>query len=169
MFAGEVECAHECADALLLAGDLTRVGTVDEAHCLADALRRARIPVVAVLGNHDFHSDQAHELVTTLTDEGVSVLDGDAVQLEVDGCTLGVAGVKGFGGGFAGACGTEFGEPEMKAFMGHTREVADRLRTSLLSLDTDVRVALAALLAGRGDAPGRAPRDLPVPRELSAR
>ena len=62
--------------------------------------------------------------------------------LHVDGTTVGVAGVKGFGGGFAGASATEFGEPEMKAFVGHTREVATTLEESLGGLDADVRVAL---------------------------
>jgi len=60
----------------------------------------------------------------------------------VNGATLGVAGVKGFGGGFAGACGTEFGEPEMTAFVRHTKELAARLEHSLASLAADAKVAL---------------------------
>lgn len=62
--------------------------------------------------------------------------------VEVDGLRLGIAGVKGFGGGFAGACGSDFGEPEMKAFIRHTKETAERLEDTLDELDTDVRVAL---------------------------
>lgn len=132
----------ERADVLLLAGDLTRVGDPEEAAVLAEELRDLPVPVVAVLGNHDHHSDAGDTVVELLEGAGVTVLEGGTATVEVDGTTLGIAGVKGFGGGFAGACGSEFGEPEMKAFMVHTREVATALEESLTSLDTDVRVAL---------------------------
>jgi Icc-related predicted phosphoesterase len=130
------------ADVLLLAGDLTRVGQPDEAAVLAEELRDLPVPVVAVLGNHDHHSDAGDMVVKLLDEAGVTVLEGDAATFDIDGTRVGVAGVKGFGGGFAGACGSEFGEPEMKAFMTHTREVAAGLESALASLDTDVRVAL---------------------------
>jgi Icc-related predicted phosphoesterase len=64
------------------------------------------------------------------------------VVFERDGLRLGIAGTKGFGGGFAGRCGSEFGEPEMKAFIRHTRELSERFGETLRSLDCDVRVAL---------------------------
>ncbi|HEX2266826.1 MAG TPA: metallophosphoesterase family protein, partial [Actinomycetota bacterium] len=73
---------------------------------------------------------------------GVRVLEGEAEVVQVDGQRVGVVGTKGFGGGFAGACGTEFGEREMKAFMGHTREISDRLEEALESLDADIRVVI---------------------------
>jgi Icc-related predicted phosphoesterase len=130
------------ADVLLLAGDLTRVGHPDEAAVLADELRDLPVPVLAVLGNHDHHCDAAEQVVKVLDHAGVRVLEGDSAVLDLDGTRLGVAGAKGFGGGFAGACGSEFGEPEMKAFMGHTREVAGALEESLLALEADVRIAL---------------------------
>jgi Icc-related predicted phosphoesterase len=136
------EHVAERADVLLLAGDLTRVGEPDEAAVLADELRDLPVPVVAVLGNHDHHSDAGDMVVKLLDEAGVTVLEGDTARFDVGGTTLGIAGVKGFGGGFAGACGSEFGEPEMKAFMVHTREVAASLEEALASLDTDVRVAL---------------------------
>ena len=138
----DVAEVHQCADALLLAGDLTRHGDPREAEVLASALRGARVPVVAVLGNHDHHAGRADEVVAALRDAGVVVLDGDSVRLDLPGGALGIAGTKGFGGGFAGACATEFGEPEMKAFVRHTHEVADRLRAVLASLEGDVRVVL---------------------------
>jgi Icc-related predicted phosphoesterase len=131
-----------CADVLLLAGDLTRCGTATEAAQLASMLEAAPVPVVAVLGNHDHHADAVDDVVALLSAAGVTVLEGSTTVVDVDGETLGVAGIKGFGGGFVGASGSEFGEPEMKAFIRHTREVADRLRTGLASLDTDHRVAL---------------------------
>ncbi len=133
---------REQADVLLLAGDLTRCGSPVEARVLADELAGAGVPVVAVLGNHDHHADQVDGVVAALRDGGVTVLEGDSTTVEVDGCTLGIAGTKGFGGGFAGACGSDFGEPEMKAFVHHTKTLAERLHDALAALDTDYRVAL---------------------------
>lgn len=130
------------ADVLLLAGDLTRHGTPDEARIVADEFRDLAVPVVAVLGNHDYHSDAVPEVTKTLTEAGITVLEGEGVVLSLDGVRLGVAGVKGFGGGFEGRCASAFGEPEMKAFVGHTVDIAATLRSALESLDCDVRVAL---------------------------
>lgn len=132
----------ETADVLLLAGDLTRVGDPDEAAVLAEELRDLPVPVVAVLGNHDHHADAAEQVTKLLDHAGVRVLEAESTVLDIDGTRLGVAGVKGFGGGFPGASGSEFGEPEMKAFMGHSREVAGTLERALAELDVDVRVAL---------------------------
>ncbi|OLR93309.1 metallophosphoesterase family protein [Actinokineospora bangkokensis] len=132
----------EHADVLLLAGDLTRHGALDEARVVADEFRDLPVPVVSVLGNHDHHSDQGDDIAKLLEDNGIRVLEGESTTLEVGGHTLGVAGVKGFGGGFAGKCASNFGEREMKAFVAHTIERADRLRAALSELDTDVRVAL---------------------------
>ena len=137
-----LEHLNERADLLLLAGDLTRIGAPDEARALADELAGVEVPMVGVLGNHDYHSDAAGEVTAILGDIGVTMLEGDSVVVPVNGSTVGVAGTKGFGGGFAGACGSEFGEPEMKAFMAHSRCLAERLEHSLAALDTDVKVAL---------------------------
>jgi Icc-related predicted phosphoesterase len=136
------EGVDERADALLLAGDLTKLGLPEEAEVLAKQLAPVTIPIVAVLGNHDHHSDRPEEVRRRLEDAGVTVLEGERCVLEIDGMRIGVAGTKGFGGGFAGSSGTEFGEPEMKAFIRHTRLIADELRRALDALDTDVRIAL---------------------------
>jgi Icc-related predicted phosphoesterase len=133
---------HEHADLLLLAGDLTRCGDPVEAEVLARELAGVQVPMAAVLGNHDCHAERDDEVVAALERAGVHVLDGSASVFEVDGVSVGVAGTKGFGGGFPGASGSEFGEPEMKAFMRHSRDVADGLRDALAVLATDVRVAL---------------------------
>jgi len=122
------------ADLFLLAGDLTRYGTPEEAAALADELRDLQLPIVAVLGNHDYHSDQEKAVTEVMEDAGVRVLEGDGVVVDVDGTRVGIAGAKGFGGGFAGACGSDFGEPIMKAFVRHTRETADRLGAVLEDL-----------------------------------
>jgi Icc-related predicted phosphoesterase len=130
------------ADVLLLAGDLTRHGTVDEARVVADEFADLPVPVIAVLGNHDHHSDVPDDVTKVLEDSGIRVLEGEAVTLDLAGRRVGVAGVKGFGGGFAGKCASNFGEPEMKAFVRHTVDRAEQLRAALLTLDTDIRIAL---------------------------
>jgi Icc-related predicted phosphoesterase len=132
----------ECADVLLLAGDLTRHGTESEARCVAQEFGGLAVPVVAVLGNHDHHGDRPQAVTEVLTDAGITVLEGDGVVLDCGGERLGVAGTKGFGGGFAGRCASAFGEPEMKWFVGHSQESAERLGKALRELDADVRVAL---------------------------
>lgn len=130
------------ADALLIAGDLTRHGTVDEAKCFATEFGGLAVPVVVVLGNHDHQSDQQEQVTQVLTDSGITVLEGDATVLEIRGQRLGIAGVKGFGGGFAGACASNFGEREMKTFVGTTEEFAARLGEALRSVECDALVAL---------------------------
>ncbi len=132
----------DVADVLLLAGDLTRHGTEAEARCVATEFGGLGVPVIAVLGNHDHQSDQAPQVVKVLTEAGITVLEGEGTVVRIGDRRLGVAGAKGFGGGFAGRCASAFGEPEMKAFVQTTCEVADRLGTALRELDCDVRVAL---------------------------
>lgn len=130
------------ADVLLLAGDLTNIGNAAQAAALVAELRDVPVPVVAVLGNHDFHCDNAHGVRDAVESIGVTVLEGESVTLEIAGCKLGIAGAKGFGGGFAGACGHKFGEPEMKEFMHVTEREAHRLEEQLRGLRADYRVAL---------------------------
>ena len=137
-----LEQVGEHADVLLLAGDLTRHGSMDEARVVADEFAGLPVPVVAVLGNHDYHCDAQDEISALLCDSGIQVLEGSSATVPVNGCRLGIAGVKGFGGGFAGKCGSAFGEPEMKAFVRHTEDAAARLVSALRGLDCDLRVAL---------------------------
>jgi Icc-related predicted phosphoesterase len=137
-----LEHLSDRADLLLLAGDLTRLGSPDEAKALADELADIDVPMVAVLGNHDYHCDRADEVTAILEGIGVHMLEGTSVVVPVNDMTVGIAGTKGFGGGFPGACGSEFGEPEMKAFMAHSRSLAERLERCLEALDTDVKIAL---------------------------
>jgi Icc-related predicted phosphoesterase len=134
---------EERADVLLLAGDLTRHGTLEEGRVVADEFRDLPIPVVAVLGNHDHHSDRPAEIAAMLRDAGIAVLHDDATVLDIDGVRLGVVGGKGFGGGYAGKCASDFGEPEIKAFVGHTKRIADRWRVALKELEADHRVVLS--------------------------
>jgi Icc-related predicted phosphoesterase len=109
---------------------------------LAAELMDLGVPVFAVLGNHDHHSGRAAEVREAVEAGEVTVREGEGAVVELDGTRLGVAGAKGFGGGFAGKSATEFGEDEMKAFVRHTRSIAERLHQALAGLDADVRVAL---------------------------
>ncbi|MFH8803353.1 metallophosphoesterase [Streptomyces sp. NPDC017936] len=140
------ETLPECADLLLLAGDLTRHGTPEEARVVAQEVRGLPVPVVAVLGNHDHHDEQPEKVTAILREADVTVLEGEGTVVECGGgARIGVAGTKGFGGGFVGRSAGEFGEPLMKEFVRSTRRSADGLRTALEELGRegcDARIAL---------------------------
>lgn len=151
----------ERADVLLLAGDLTKSGAPEEARAFARSLEGLDTRVVAVLGNHDHHSDQQAEVARIVRDAGVDVLEGEGVVVRVGDRSVGVAGVKGFGGGFTGASGSEFGEREMKSFIRHTKDRADALEDALRSLDADVRIALMHYSPVRETLQGEPPEIFP--------
>ncbi|MEW1638481.1 metallophosphoesterase [Streptomyces sp. NPDC093801] len=123
-----------CADLLLLAGDLTRRGTRREARVVAREVAGLPVPVVAVLGNHDYESGEEAAVAEELRTAGARVLEGEGVRLDLGGTTVGVAGTKGFGGGFAGRGGSEFGEEQMKAFIRYSRTCAEGLGRALRDL-----------------------------------
>jgi Icc-related predicted phosphoesterase len=127
---------------LLLAGDLTRHGTAAEAAIVAGEFGPSPVPVVAVLGNHDLHGDDADGVTAALTAGGITVLEGSGTVLDIGGVRLGIAGTVGFGGGFPRATIADFGEPEMKAFAARGRSLSASLGSALQDLDCDVRVAL---------------------------
>ena len=142
-FRPRLEHLGDHADMLLVAGDLTRRGTEEEARAVAEELAGLPVPALAVLGNHDYESGCDAAVTEHLESVGVRVLEGESATCEIRGCTVGIAGVKGFGGGFPGRCGSMFGEPEMKAFMRHSEETAERLGRALEEVsDADVTVAL---------------------------
>jgi Icc-related predicted phosphoesterase len=126
------------ADLLVLAGDLTNFGKPDEIDSLLSALVRLRVPIVAVLGNHDYESGHADQLMKRMTDEGVKVLDGTAY--ERDG--VGFAGTKGFPGGFGRGMLTAFGEPEVKTFVQAGIDESLKLERALSQLRTPKRVVV---------------------------
>lgn len=141
-FRWQLERLSEHADLFLLAGDLTQSGSLEEARALAEDLSRSSVPVVAVLGNHDFHLNRQTEIQALLAESGVRALEATSAVFRIRGLSIGVMGLKGFGGGFFGACVTEFGEGEMKSFARLARAQADILRHGLSQLDTDLRFAL---------------------------
>jgi len=126
------------ADVLLLGGDLTDYGHADEARVLARELSGVKIPILAVLGNHDFESGHEEEIVKILIDGGVQVLDGDSVEVQ----GVGFAGVKGFGGGFGRRTLEPWGEAATKAFVHEAVGEALKLERALARLRTAQRVAL---------------------------
>lgn len=129
----------ESADVLVLAGDLTDYGLAEEAKVLAkDITAAVKIPVVGVLGNHDYEAGQEGEVAKILADAGVRMLDGDTY--EVHG--IGFAGVRGFCGGFGrGALGA-WGEPVIKAFVHEAITEALKLESALARLNTEHRIAI---------------------------
>jgi Icc-related predicted phosphoesterase len=130
--------AAERADVLLLCGDLTDYGLPEEARNLVVELSGVRIPIVAVLGNHDYESGQAEAVKQILSEARVRVLDGDAV--EIGG--VGFAGVKGFGGGFGRRTLEPWGEDATKAFVREACDEALKLESALARLRTEQRVAV---------------------------
>jgi len=129
----------ESADVLLLCGDLTDYGTVEEAKVLAKEITTAlRIPAIAVLGNHDFESNQEKELVKILADAGVVMLDGDSYELH----GVGFAGVKGFAGGFGRRALGAWGEPIIKSFVHETINEALKLEAALARLRTPQKIGV---------------------------
>jgi Icc-related predicted phosphoesterase len=131
------------ADLVLLAGDLTRHGEPDEVAALVAAVEGLEPPVVAVLGNHDWHGNRCDELNATLTGAGVHMLDKSSVVLEVGETSVGVAGVKGFVGGFPDSALPDFGEPSLRRVYAETTEEVEGLDRALGEIEScDVRIAL---------------------------
>jgi Icc-related predicted phosphoesterase len=121
------------ADVLVIAGDLTDTGDEMEAQVLVEELKACTIPVVAVLGNHDFEKGRHKLIRQILLKAGVHILDGEAVVIK----DIGFAGVKGFGGGFDRQMLSFFGEGAMKAFVQEAVDEALHLDRALARLDAD--------------------------------
>jgi Icc-related predicted phosphoesterase len=127
------------ADVFLLCGDLTDYGLAQEAEELAVDLRSAvRVPMIGVLGNHDFESGEPKLVRQVLETAGVTMLDGESI--EIDG--VGFAGVCGFGGGFGRRMLNAWGEPLIKQFVQEALDQALRLEQALGTLQSDRRVAV---------------------------
>ena len=130
---------HEDADILVLCGDLTDYGLPEEASILARDLQAAvRIPMVGVLGNHDYESDQAPEVMRILREAGLQLLDGDTTEIR----DVGFAGVKGFCGGFGRGVLGAWGEPAVKQFVNEAISESLKLESALARLRTPAKVAI---------------------------
>ena len=126
------------ADILLLGGDLCDTGLVAEAEVVARAVAALNVPIIAVLGNHDFECGKADEVEAIVSDAGITILDGKACEIE----GIGFAGVKGFAGGFGERALQGWGEPSIKSFVREAVEEALKLESALASLRTEKRIAL---------------------------
>ena len=127
------------AEVLLLCGDLTDRGTPEEARTLAEDLSALRIPCVAVFGNHDYEAGASKQICAELAKANVHFLDGDHYVFEK---TLGIAGIKGFGGGFGRATLQAFGEGPTKAFVQEGVSESLKLEAALGQLETSKKVVM---------------------------
>src|SRR5436305_749006 len=130
--------AADDADALLLCGDLTDYGLPEEARVLADELAAVNVPIVAVLGNHDFESDAQGEVCRILVEAGVRVLDGEACEIH----GVGIAGAKGFAGGYGRGTLGSWGEQPIKMFVNEAIQETLKFESALAKLRTPQRLAL---------------------------
>ena len=150
------QAAHAC-DVLLLCGDLTDYGLPEEAHVLARELSAVHVPMVGVLGNHDFESGKQDEVSDILKAAGVTMLDGDACEIK----GVGFAGVKGFAGGFGrGALGA-WGENAVKDFVREAVNEAMKLEAALARLRTPHRIGVLHYAPVRETVEGEPPEIFP--------
>jgi uncharacterized protein len=126
------------ADVLVLGGDLTDLGRLEQAEVLLEAFDDCSIPVIATLGNHDYESGNAEEISRLLAESRVHLLNRSSVV--IDG--VGFSGVKGFGGGFDGTLINSFGEGIFKAFVSEGILESEALKNELRKLGTERRVAV---------------------------
>jgi Icc-related predicted phosphoesterase len=155
--AGDIHCAPERrgeierafagvageADAILLAGDLTTHGEPEQAAVLADAVRGLETPVVAVLGNHDWHADRRDEVVGVLEEGSVLVLDRGTARLPLNGTEVGIVGTKGFVGGFPDSQLPDFGEPLLRRVYAETTAEVEALSDGLEAIEAcPIRIVL---------------------------
>ena len=147
----------ESADVLVLCGDLTDYGLAEEARVLARDLAPIKIPVVAVLGNHDFEANQDKEIAQALSDVGVHVLDGDTWEYH----GVGFAGVRGFCGGFGRGALGPWGEKIIKDFVHEAVQEALKLESALARLKTDHRIVALHYAPIRATVEGESPEIFP--------
>ena len=130
-------------DAILLAGDLTTYGELKQGELLAEICRGIEAPIYAVLGNHDWHCSEVAEIVAALGDAGVQMVDRGWARQQADGASLGVAGAKGFVGGFPDSQLTDFGEPLLRKVYAETTAEVEALAAGLAAITAcDYRIAL---------------------------
>jgi Icc-related predicted phosphoesterase len=131
------------ADLVLLAGDLTTHGEPEQAAIVADVVRDLDLPVVTVLGNHDWHANRAAEVRAVLEEAGIVVLERSHHVLELCDTEVGIAGTKGFIGGFAGSHVPDFGEPSLRAIYAEGMEEVAALDEGLRAISLcPFRIAL---------------------------
>ena len=137
-FAPLFDAVNRDADVFAILGDLTTHGRIEQIEAFAEELRAVQVPMVGVLGNHDYEQGDPELIKQILSDAGVRILDGDHVVIE----GIGFAGTKGFAGGFGRGSLAPFGEPLIKEFVQHAIDEQLKLENGLRALTTEVKVAL---------------------------
>jgi Icc-related predicted phosphoesterase len=132
------EQINDSADILLICGDLTDYGLPEEAQLVVKDLSGVKIPIIAVLGNHDYESGQEEDVKHILTEAGITLLDGDSCEFH----GVGFAGVKGFGGGFGRGTLGFWGEPAIKSFVQEAINETLKLESALARLRTEQRIGV---------------------------
>jgi uncharacterized protein len=128
----------KAADVLVLCGDLTDTGKTKEAEILKEELKACSVPVIAVLGNHDYECGQVDEVKAILKDAGVQLLDGQSCHVK----EVGFVGVKGFAGGFGRRMLGAFGEPAIKTFVSESLNEAMHLENAMRTVRTERSVVV---------------------------
>jgi uncharacterized protein len=150
-----IEALRGVADLVLLAGDLTTHGEPEQAAVLADACEVLDVPIFAVLGNHDWHADRRDEVVAVLESGGIRVLERDWVACGAGGLEVGIVGVKGFVGGFAGSHLPDFGEPLLRSVYRETSRDVEALDRGLREIAVcPIRIALLHYAPAEGTIAG---------------
>ena len=155
------------ADVVLLAGDLTTHGEPEQAQIVADVVRDIDIPVITVLGNHDWHVNRADEFAAVLEDAGVIVMDKHHNHVVLDLCEtqVGIVGTKGFIGGFpARTSRTSASRPCAASTPSRWRRPPRSTKACARSRMCPFRIVLLHYAPDHGHAGGRAARDLDLPR-----
>lgn len=130
------------ADILAIAGDLTAHGKTEEAEVLVNILQDVKIPIVLVLGNHDYHLGEQNKIKEVLENAGATVLDGETAVYDISGYKVGFIGTKGFGGGFGIRALPDFGEKIFRDMYREGVREANKIRSGLEVLETDFRIVL---------------------------
>lgn len=131
---------NEQADIFVLAGDLTATGKISQIEVLISELSPVQIPIVAVLGNHEFHNHKQIQIRQLLMKQGIHVLDGNCVRFEVNGLSIGFSGAKGFLAGFGKQAIPDFGEQSLKLLVDELYHEMHKMQRGLKRLDTDIKV-----------------------------
>jgi uncharacterized protein len=153
----QLDRVRDEADVLVVAGDLTNYGRPEEMEPLLNAFVRLRLPIIVVLGNHDYESGKQAELAQTMTSAGIKVLDGSTYQRD----DVGFAGTKGFVGGFGRGMLTAFGEDEVKTFVRAGIDEAVKLERAMSQLRTSKRVVVLHYSPIAATVEGEAPEIYP--------
>lgn len=145
------------ADILVIGGDLTDYGLPEEAQILIEELADVQMPIVAVLGNHDYEADQVELLKQIFCERGITILDGDTCEIY----GISFAGIKGFGGGFGYGTLGYWGEPAIKQFVQEALDETLRLEAALARMQTEQRVVIMHYAPIRATVEGESPELFP--------